>query len=357
MKNVKKYTNKLYSLIGEISDNSQKNTLVLLCALEVFLLRIIFFVFLFIDEEVITTYIAIASLTGSILILILVLKKNFKVGRYLLIFEGLISGVLHYIFTGQFMLYYLNFIFSLYIISTLRPKKRYKITLLIVFILANFIFAYAEPLNYVFLNKNILLLFYVSISVLFVAAVEVNSYSNNLYISNMSQDLVDLNNLAYRDTLTGLLNRRGLTEKFKEIEDETVVFCYIDIDYFKKINDTYGHIVGDKILKSLAGFFRASVRKMDIVARWGGEEFLIVFSGTNVKHVVDKMNRMRNNLKEANIVVEDNKEIVISITVGVSEFTGNMEKTLKVCDDYLYYGKIKGRDRVISKKEFIRRQG
>ena len=112
-----------------------------------------------------------------------------------------------------------------------------------------------------------------------------------------------LNELSTHDTLTGILNRRGAEElielikangevseekREKKIAKRKLSFLFLDIDNFKSINDTYGHDAGDAVLKKTAEFIKTAMRKYDIVARWGGEEFLVVFQDIDAQRAINK---------------------------------------------------------------------
>ncbi len=130
-------------------------------------------------------------------------------------------------------------------------------------------------------------------------------------------EIKELSALAERDTLTELYNRRGFireAEKFlKEIkilkkiaEKRKISFKYfslifIDLDNFKMINNEYGHKFGDKVLKTAAKIFRDSVRDLDIVGRWGGDEFVIGLAGANEKTAYDIAEKLKNSLKTVKI--------------------------------------------------------
>ena len=156
--------------------------------------------------------------------------------------------------------------------------------------------------------------------------------------------------LIEKDALTGLYNRRTGSSKLEEIHSSGEKFCIItcDIDYFKKVNDTYGHDAGDLVLKKVANILNTSVKGLGFCARMGGEEFLIVLEhgslvkGTNVANCI--LERIRNMNAEYN-----GAKIPVTMTFGVVEYNGeNIEQLLKMADEKLYLGKESGRNRVIS---------
>lgn len=127
--------------------------------------------------------------------------------------------------------------------------------------------------------------------------------------------------LARTGHLTGLLNRRGLELEAKKVLAQAdrsktpLSVLFIDLDFFKKINDTYGHGVGDSILKGFARFLKSTVRESDIVARPGGDEYVVILPTTNLDRAQDVAQKIRNKLCEKRFT---RKKISVSISVGVA---------------------------------------
>jgi diguanylate cyclase (GGDEF)-like protein len=164
----------------------------------------------------------------------------------------------------------------------------------------------------------------------------------------------ELTLLTRIDPLTSLLNRRAAIDDFTKIIHQLhrnfvpVSFLLIDIDWFKKINDTYGHDRGDEILIDLSSILKKVTRTSDIVARWGGEEFLVVLYNSNLENTRIFCERLH---REVNIIKleGDNK---LSISVGVAILKANnltcsdvIEKHVKEADIALYEAKNNGRSR------------
>ena len=159
-----------------------------------------------------------------------------------------------------------------------------------------------------------------------------------------------LKNLSQTDSLSGLYNRRFMNQKLEEEISKYKRYktpfslLLIDIDYFKKINDTYGHDKGDLIIKQISSLIQQNIRNTDISARWGGEEFLILAPNSDLNGAL----KLANNLKELieNAQFEVKQKVTISVGVSVFEENLNQEKLLKLADNALYKAKGSGRNRV-----------
>lgn len=157
------------------------------------------------------------------------------------------------------------------------------------------------------------------------------------------------------DPLTSLYNRRYMTEKLKEevvrYKRNQRIFSLIsaDIDFFKKVNDTYGHDCGDYMLKSISDIMCKNTREQDLISRWGGEEFLILLPETDVKGAEILSEKLRK-IIEASLFEYDEYKISITMTFGVVAYDseGGIDETIKKADNALYEGKAKGRNCVIA---------
>lgn len=149
--------------------------------------------------------------------------------------------------------------------------------------------------------------------------------------------------------MTGLFNRRGLASALEYIQQMKLNFSVIalDIDHFKKINDTHGHDVGDEVIKQLAQQIRAGSRESDILCRNGGEEFLMVLPGTSLEVATLIAERLRQSVEEMQI--PQASKITISLGVAAGGHGKNqVERVLKKADEALYRAKQEGRNRVVS---------
>lgn len=161
----------------------------------------------------------------------------------------------------------------------------------------------------------------------------------------------------FKDELTNIPNRKYLKIhlksamlKFQKIKINFGVI-FLDIDFFKKINDNYGHIIGDKVLKMIGEIFINCCRGNDLIGRWGGEEFIGIFENLDEKNIIEISNRIRNLVENKDFCVED-KIIKVTISIGATlvKEMDNLEDLLKRADEGVYLAKKNGRNRVEFKK-------
>jgi len=168
--------------------------------------------------------------------------------------------------------------------------------------------------------------------------------------------------LAHTDHLTQLSNRLDMMEKLNyectRFERSAVQFSIAigDVDGFKEINDTYGHQAGDEVLSNIAHILQTSIRKQDIVGRWGGEEFILMFPKTTLEGALIVAEKIRKSIEEADFEYEQNK-IRATITFGVATYDEKMDidACIKMADEALYKGKKRGKNCVVglSKKDKV----
>ena len=156
-------------------------------------------------------------------------------------------------------------------------------------------------------------------------------------INNMNKQMELYKKAAYLDSLTKLHNRRII----KELDDYSFLILG-DIDYFKTINDTYGHDTGDKVLVEISNIFKEQVDKDDIVCRWGGEEFLILIKNGTEEKALEKAIL----IKKALIKLKSKFGFDVTMSFGVSRVDENIEESVKNADRAMYSSKDRGRNRV-----------
>ena len=170
-----------------------------------------------------------------------------------------------------------------------------------------------------------------------------------LWVDNM--DLVIQNN---RDFLTGVLNRRGFFQTITPLaymaqrDGHNVGIIMLDCDNFKKVNDQHGHQAGDDILKLIGDALRTTVRKSDIVGRYGGEEFIIFLSNVSPDHLLDVAEKIRMDIEE-----RSKAHIPVTASLGVAQRVlgrdadRHVEDLIKEADEYMYQAKRAGKNRVM----------
>ena len=177
---------------------------------------------------------------------------------------------------------------------------------------------------------------------------------SNINLKHKIKEEIQKNNklekLAITDKLTGLYNRLQLDKLLefdikKVTRDKTnISIVFIDIDRFKSINDTYGHQVGDKILVNFSNIIQNSIREIDTVGRWGGEEFLIICHNTDTNGALILAENLRKIIKKT--IFKDIKSITASFGVATFENGDNIDSLINRADEALYKAKHSGRDKV-----------
>lgn len=177
---------------------------------------------------------------------------------------------------------------------------------------------------------------------------------NTMLIAKLQEANAELEKVSRTDPLTGLSNRRDVNEK---IESEIIradrskkSFSLLlgDIDHFKTINDTFGHDAGDYILVEVAKLMTQATRRQDVVARWGGEEFLILLPETSLEGSIKVAEDIRKKIEEKELIY-DQKKIAITMSFGscVSEPEMTLNTLVKKADECLYKAKETGRNKVV----------
>lgn len=196
----------------------------------------------------------------------------------------------------------------------------------------------------------------------------------NLLVRKLNESNERLNYIADHDALTGLYNRRSFYRLFDKLhgrsddEENSEIdsrerisdsFCVImgDIDNFKKINDTYGHDCGDEILKGVSHILKSGVNGNDIACRWGGEEFLIIMSGSR-EDCIKRVEEIRCSIGKFSTVSGD-KKVSATMTFGLADCferldgghrlnAASIDELVKIADNRLYFGKRNGKNMVVA---------
>ncbi len=160
-----------------------------------------------------------------------------------------------------------------------------------------------------------------------------------------------LNYNMNHDALTGLYNRRFLESEIRRVSEQQrkeFVISMMDIDFFKKVNDTYGHEVGDEVLMKVASCLEEAAKEDNLAVRWGGEEFIIYFPNMKREQAYTAIENLRKQIEDM-VIQTGGRDIRVTITGGIAEGLpgSNYEKVIKCADEKLYIGKQQGRNRVI----------
>lgn len=176
-------------------------------------------------------------------------------------------------------------------------------------------------------------------------------------VSKLKEELANARREATTDSLTKLNNRGGFDHKIKQLTAlhniEGIDFCiiFIDIDYFKKINDEHGHLVGDKVLSSLAQIFKSKVRGSDFTARYGGEEFVILLPDTCITNAFSVAENIRSTIEKNRLTLRKSGislgAITASFGVAGHRKDESADDVISRCDAALYRAKKLGRNRTV----------
>jgi diguanylate cyclase (GGDEF)-like protein len=158
---------------------------------------------------------------------------------------------------------------------------------------------------------------------------------------------------ATHDALTGIFNRGAILQDLdRQIsrcsrEKTPLSIGMLDIDYFKKVNDTYGHLAGDEVLKEVCRRIISCLRNYDVVGRYGGEEILIIIPGADQEQAVHIFERIRYTIGESPIK-DQSENLTVTVSIGIGTLSSNMntKEFIQVADDALYQAKKKGRNQV-----------
>ena len=189
---------------------------------------------------------------------------------------------------------------------------------------------------------------------------EVQLVNSSKQVTELRNNLDHVKKEALTDGLTGLLNRKAFDQQIIECMNECkefgtpLVFMLLDIDYFKKFNDTYGHQVGDQVLRLVARTLTDNVKGRDFAARYGGEEFAIILPDTPVSAGLKVAEILRKSVESKEVVNKASNEHLgrITLSIGIAEYTPGEEipALIERADQALYEAKRTGRNRVVQAK-------
>ncbi|MDQ5911576.1 MAG: Sensor diguanylate cyclase [Pseudomonadota bacterium] len=174
-------------------------------------------------------------------------------------------------------------------------------------------------------------------------------------ITERKRMLEELRHLATTDSLTGLCNRRHFLElcerELRRVSryPTAIAMLMLDADHFKNINDTYGHDIGDQVLRIISRLCRAQVREVDVIGRMGGEELAILLPNTDFPVAQDIAERLRTAIAQTSLPLADGQMLRFTVSIGGCAFSGRklaVDELLKTADQALYVAKNNGRNRV-----------
>ena len=174
-------------------------------------------------------------------------------------------------------------------------------------------------------------------------------------LEQLRQSVAELAEQVRSDALTGLYNKRHLMASLETEMERTcrtlqaTSLIMLDVDHFKAVNDTHGHLAGDKVLQSVARIIKSAIRKIDVACRYGGEEFAMILPSTPLLTAVHVAERVREFIAESPVGVGELK-LPITVSIGVSSYlatqNASIEKLLDRADKQLYRAKTSGRNQV-----------
>lgn len=172
----------------------------------------------------------------------------------------------------------------------------------------------------------------------------------------LQDEVISLKELVLTDPLTRLFNFRHFSQALEQELERThrtaqpTALIMLDLDHFKRVNDTWGHDVGNQVLCHVAGLMLTLLRKIDIPCRYGGEEFALILPGTPLPRAINAARRLRTAIKETPVMVSE-KPLYVTASMGVSVYqrSSNLsaEAFLRQVDELLYAAKSQGRNRVV----------
>ncbi len=300
--------------------------------------------FLFVEFSLyalISGFIAL-SLFGSILLLLK--QKHLHSAINLLIVAGFMRLLMIYFYPTPYQFYVMSLVNVLIIavIHTNKKQIQVKISGILILMMAK------TPVMY-FLVKNgevnwraVTESIYATI--LFIIFIQMTNFLINIINDEINKTVL-LQESAYTDHLTGLMNRRHFWEIQSRSETLNNIYTIIllDVDHFKKINDTMGHSIGDQVLKSLATILKKQIDERGSIVRWGGEEFLIILPNSNKAYAKKISEKIRRSIEQTTLLETIN--VTVSIGIEDNENYKNVEEVIVRADQAMYKAKKTGRNR------------
>ena len=316
------------------------------------------------DYRIFTTWVQII-LTTLVFAITLLFKRNAQFRAFMGWFIPLYFGVL-LIYSAHIVGVYsraavggtLNILLIGFVLY--KPKVIYSIMLIISMVIAYFCYktatgqlAYAplfsDALNQSEYYKNP---FWIqSMAILYLPILLVSALFFEILLRQWRRREKCIEHLSQVDGLTQVDNRRYLTDQVQKLHQNqniTYAMIILDLDFFKKINDHYGHKAGDDVLRKVAEILKSVVRSHDLVGRLGGEEFIMILLNQHLEDALSVAERCRKMIESQNILLDDGISLKITASFGVAVYTSNqsMDEVSHLADQALYLSKARGRNQV-----------
>ena len=306
----------------------------------------------------ITTFVVINGISIVLyasLIFLLRKYKTYRLSGIVMAFEVVVFALLATVYIGEGCYFFLYF-FLLLLMQTNIPYAKTAVRFIIsAVILAAVIAAIilehsVEPIYYL-QSENALLAISVSNCVLCFFGVLIELVAIDMLSKDNIERVQEYEKQAHTDSLTGIYNRWYADGFLLNIAKETSrgEYCVaiMDIDNFKKINDTYGHLAGDDVLRELGSLLKNSFRKTDVIFRWGGEEFLVFLCDVDLRAAANILDTVCKRISETTVVT-GSAHINFTVTIGVSSVdVHDVKGSIAICDERLYWGKQNGKNKVV----------
>ncbi len=328
------------------------------------LMLAVFYLIVFYKFSKLMFVIDILSIINTCFLFYLIEKRKIELYSKIILGQILAFSLLTVIFFGMrcgfqnYILLSLTVFFLPFYLDDEEKPRRFNMLYVSLFIVAVFYILYyfllkADFMFAVVLPPNIEGILYIvnfGVSALSLVALSYFYSSINLIIKKNLSDRADI------DQLTKLYNRYVLTkviedniEMYKEVKDNRLCAAMVDIDFFKKINDKYGHNAGDYVLKKMASIFLKYAKSGIQVGRWGGEEFLFISESIEPEEFKSIMEDLRKTVSKEKFRF-NKKDMKITISIGIGKYKKGMSSSMLVrcADDNLYIAKDSGRNKVVS---------
>lgn len=322
------------------------------------------------------TYFALYQILSVFMYIIIGIKftgKKFILTYAVILCEIVVHSTVVWLFTGDtcyseqyivFLIIIMSYI--VFFVGSFKKRMIFSVTsmtvcMLLYFGLRHVLSPITPPINIREMQnlRNLLSIFFSISTLIFLSVwVFIQTVRNHTQVQKLKQDNSRLKISNDVDFLTGVYSRKYaqvvLDERYRIYCETGKIFSVAigDIDFFKSVNDEYGHEAGDLVLEKIGTLFAESIREADIPSRWGGEEFLFIFEA-DLETAAVALERLRRNVEKTSIPVRE-REISVTMTFGCTQIRQG-ETVLELvhrADSYLYWGKKAGRNRVVTSKCF-----